>query len=120
MTRRAEATPSVAKSTPTTDSHAPLLPGCPNYSINTYQTGSTVELWGKDITIRQTMTQKGGRTGRDNYLFFIFYRGSDGNELDRLKVYQMPVKTVYQFKDDAETFNDGDVIEVHVRREIEY
>lgn len=98
----------------------PLIPGGPNFSLNTYQTGSSVKLWGKDITIRQTMTQKGARTGRDNYLFFIFYRGSDTNELDRLKVYQMPVKTVYQFKDNAETFNDGDVIEVHVKREIEY
>lgn len=105
------------------DHHAvvsPVLPGGPNFSIDTYQTGSTITLWGKDITIEQTMTQTGSRAGRDNYLFFIFYRGSDTNELDRLKVYQMPVKTVYQFKEDAETFNDGDEINVHIVRKIEY
>ena len=85
-----------------------------NLKDKSSQVAEEVVLKGDDIIITQKMTQGGDRYNK-NFAQLVFYTDS-GNE--RLKIYQQPVKTAWQYPSDVETFNEGDIIKVHVERNI--
>jgi hypothetical protein len=84
-------------------------------SSNVYQKAAAVLLTGDKYSIYQKM-QQGGERSDKCYELMQFYRGTGDNR--RLKVYQQPCKTTPQFSGEAEVFNDGDSIKVHVERVI--
>ena len=85
-----------------------------NLYDNPFQTTQEVMLKGNIGFITQKMTQEGDRYN-NNYAKLVFFTSS-GDE--RLKIYMEPVKTTEQFPNDAETFNNEDIIKVHVERNI--
>lgn len=94
---------------------------CPKFDVKRFHNTDWLRLYGKGITVTQTMTQPGARS-TENYLMFTFYSGAstDDPTLDRLKVYMQPVRSVDQFgAAGAETFQAGDEIKVHLKRVIE-
>ena len=94
---------------------------CPKFDGSRFHKASWLKMFGKGITVTQTMSQAGDRSG-ENYLMFIFYSGASTNDptMDRLKVYMQPVKSIDHFgAAGAEFFNKGDKIQVHLKRTIE-
>ena len=78
-----------------------------------YSSADTIILQGEGSMVKQSMRKVGSVD--DNYTFSINY-----NNPDRTKHYQMPVKTSLQFGlDDADVFNNGDVIRVLCERKID-
>ena len=94
---------------------------CPKFDSSRFHKASWLKIFGKGITVTQTMTQAAPRSS-ENYLMFIFYSGASTNDstMDRMKVYQQPVRSIDHFGSaGAETFNAGDEIKVHLKRTIE-
>lgn len=94
---------------------------CPKFDVNRFHTASWVKMFGKGITVTQTMEQPAPRSA-ENYLMFIFYSGasSDDSSLDRCKVYMQPMRGVDHFSTaNAEIFDKGDILRAHLKRTIE-
>lgn len=114
----------VVLATPTYDNNdynlssgAVFTPIGSSVNLNTYryQAGGEVVLNGAHYQIRHKMTQQGDRFDKC-YLMVQPYTDDP-----RLKIYLQPVKTQVQFgASGAETFNDGDLLSVHVERAIEF
>lgn len=86
--------------------------GSKNLYTNQFSEADAVILTGNGLCVKQKMMQDGKQNSVQTY----FYYNSGAT---RLKCYMLPVKGVWQYPNDYDTFNNGDVIKVHCEREIE-
>lgn len=86
--------------------------GSKNLYTHQFSNADAVILTGNGLCVKQKMAQEGKQNSVQTY----FYYNSGAT---RLKCYMLPVKGVWQYPNDYDTFNNGDVIRVHCEREIE-
>ena len=87
-------------------------------SQSPYQFADTVELFGKGIFVKQTMLQFVNARYNKSNVHTLFY-----SDNPRLKTYQMPcicTISAATLGETAESFNNGDFLEVFVNRKIEF